>query len=135
MNREQFERWKNRNDVVKIDTDVFVNLSSPDRRAIATVIWSHSGLPHRPSEQAKRFNIHVTKSEEHGSIGEQFETSLDLGVYKYLMVNCHEPNYAIVYAITMDTAKSIFSLVLNELPLLGRRIISKEENEGIVVSF
>jgi hypothetical protein len=135
MTKEQFDLWQSRTDTVKIYGDKYINFCGRDRNVVASVIWSHRGFPKNPSEDFRRFNVVILEKGNSGVYDEMVNSSYSLDEHGYLMVNCQDPNYAIVYAVKLDVSQRNFSMVVKESPLLGTSIISKEESAGININF
>jgi hypothetical protein len=138
MKAERLKYWMNRSDVVKVDGHRAVNFHSSASQVIITIFWSHQGVFPTYSDREERFSILVTSGDGYATRKEDLETKsalLDLSQYSYLLVNKHEPDYAILYCVALDPSQRIFTFKIKEYPELGKLIISESEEAGLKVGF
>lgn len=136
MTKENFEHWSQRQDVITIDDRRAVHLEQPGIDFGVSILWSHTGLGRNPSETAHRLDVMVLENANHHNFREMAgDDAYDLRKYKFLMVNKHHPNYAIVYKLEPDWTLGVFRVKMVEEPQLGDGLITEEEHEGIEVSF
>ena len=136
VTQEQIDQWASRSDVIKVDGHNAIHIDVPEAMALVTILWSHRGIFPMYSNKDDRFSINIVTGDNYRESKMTFDQYLfDFAKYRYLLVNSHEPNYAILYSISVNTTERIFILRIKEYPLLGKLIISVEEEEGIKVKF
>ena len=139
MTKEQFDLWKDVSSTIRLDEQGSVHLIDRTNNVLVMILWAHRGIHEYSSIQTKndtRFLVKVHQGEDLSSIQpELVERAFDVQKYDHLLVNCKEPNHAILYSISLEPSNRVFKLSIELHPELGHSIISEAEKNKIEINY